>query len=465
MSPNVPSKSIYIRPPRLLSLQRRVLNASIWSLAGYGCNQALRLAGNLLMTRLLVPEMFGVMAIAGVVMTGLAMFSDLGFKPNVVQSKRGNDPIFLNTTWVTQVLRGLLLWCFALVASLVIYFANQIGMIPKGSVYADPTLPRVVAILSITAIAGGFESTKLLEAARHMLLSRIAWIEVITQMAALLVMIGWASIDRSIWALVAGGVCSAMLRTLLSHAWLPGVRNRWQWDSAAFQEIFHFGKWMFASSILGFFVNSGDRLLLSAFVDRNVLGVYVIAFLMFASIEQVLSRIINDVSLPALSEVARERRADLKSSYYRFHVAIGSLAYFCSGMLMTSGAALVHLLYDRRYEQAGWMLQILAVIMITVPFRLATQSFLALGLPHLLSAVISIRLVTLLVATPIGFYSFGIHGALWAIVLSHFAYLPTIILYNVRHRIFDLRTELYLLPTVAVGMIVGRLVAAILGHY
>jgi len=417
------------------------------------------------MTRLLVPDMFGVMAIAGVVMTGLAMFSDLGFKPNVVQSKRGSDPVFLNTTWVTQILRGLLLWCFALVASLVIHFANHAGIVPKGSVYADPNLPLVIAILSIAAVVGGFESTKLLEAARNMLLSRIAWIEVVTQIAALLCMIGWAFIDRSIWALVAASVCSATLRTILSHTWLPGVSNRWQWDNTAFREIFNFGKWIFASSILGFFVNSGDRLLLSSFVDSSVLGVYAIAFLIYSSIEQVLTRIINDVSLPALSEVARQRRADLKSSYYRFHVVIGSLAYFCSGILMTSGVGLVHLLYDRRYEQAGSMLEILSVTMIAVPFRLATQSFLALGVPHLLSAVISIRLATLFVATPIGFHLFGLFGALWAIVLSHFAYLPMIILYNVRHRIFDMRTELSLLPIVAAGMILGRVVAAILGHY
>ncbi len=112
-----------MRPPSQISLKQRVFNASIWSLAGYGCNQLLRFGSNLLMTRLLVPEMFGVMALAGVVITGLAMFSDLGFKPNVVQSKRGSDPVFLNTIWVIQIFRGFLLWFLALMASLLILSA------------------------------------------------------------------------------------------------------------------------------------------------------------------------------------------------------------------------------------------------------------------------------------------------------------------------------------------------------
>ena len=138
-------------------------------------------------------------------MTGLAMFSDLGFRPSVVQSRRGNDPIFLNTVWVTQIFRGLFLGLFALIASLLLLLANQIGMIPKSSVYADPDLPIVIAVLSITAVAAGFESTKLLEASRSMLLNRIIWIEVTTQIVALLCMIGSVLFDRSIWALVAGG--------------------------------------------------------------------------------------------------------------------------------------------------------------------------------------------------------------------------------------------------------------------
>lgn len=452
-----------MHPPSQISLKRRALDAGIWSLAGYGFNQALRFGTNLLMTRLLVPEMFGVMAIAYVVMTGLAMFSDLGLKPSVVQSKRGSDPVFLNTAWITQILRGLLLWLLALIASLLIYVANRIGMAPRGSVYTDSSLPFVIATLSITTVTGGFESTKLLEASRDLLLKPIAQIEIASQIAAMLCMICWAFIDRSIWALVGGAIFSAVVKVVLSHTWLPGNSNRWQWDKLAFREIVHFGKWMFLSSILGFLVNSGDRLLLGGLINSNNLGIFSIAYLIPNSVEQIPAKIMADVSFPALSEVARDRPTDLKSTYYRFHVAIASFAYICSGVLMTAGVSLVHLLYDWRYEQAGWMLEILAVALLTVPFRLATQSFLALGMPHLLSIVISIRLVTLLIATPIGFYSFGIAGALWGIVASHFSYLPAIILYNVRHRIFDLRTELYLLPMVVIGMAVGRLIAALIG--
>ena len=43
--------------------------------------------------------MFGVMAIATLVMIGLAMFSDLGLRQNIIQSKRGGEFLYLNTAW------------------------------------------------------------------------------------------------------------------------------------------------------------------------------------------------------------------------------------------------------------------------------------------------------------------------------------------------------------------------------
>lgn len=232
-----------------------------WSLAGFAFSLIIRLGSNLLMTRLLVPEMFGVMAIASTVTVGLAMFSDVGLKQNIVQSKRGSEPTFLNTAWAIQILRGVLIWSVALCLCFVILVAGRLGKFPADSVYAAPSLPYVIAVLSISAVIAGFELTKLSEASRGIQLGRITGIEILAQVSGLVCMLAWVTVDRSIWALVAGSLCSSLSRTVLSHAVLPGIGNRWQWDGEAVHEVLHFGKWILISSVLGFLVNSGDRLL------------------------------------------------------------------------------------------------------------------------------------------------------------------------------------------------------------
>ncbi len=408
------------------------------------------------MTRLLVPRMFGVMAIAGLVMMGLAMFSDVGLRQNIVQSRRGGDPAYLNTAWVIQIIRGLLLWLLAICISLLIFAANHLGLMPKASVYSDPYLPCVIAVVSISAAIGGFQSTKFSEASRRVRLGRITQIQITAQIIGLMCMIGWVLIDRSIWALVAGSICSTVVTTLLSHIWLPGVANRWQWDQSAFHEIINFGKWMFLSSILGFFANGSDRILLGSFVDSATLGIYSIAFTIFSAIVQILNTIISDVSFSAFSEVARERSSDLKRVLYRFHVATASFAYLCSGLLVASGNTLINLLYDRRYGQAGWMLEVLAVALVAVPFNLSQYSLLARGLPKIFANIIAIRVAITFVLIPLGFHFFGVPGALWAIVVSQVSNLPATIYYQRKYDLLDLSKELLLLPTLFAGMIIGK---------
>lgn len=173
----------------------------------------------------------------------------------------------------------------------------------------------------------------------------------------------------------------------------------------------------------------------------------------------------GDVSFPAFSEVVRAKAANLKQHYYRFLAVIAAISYFAAGFLMTFGETLVDLLYDRRYHEAGWILKVISAILLTVPFRLATQSFLALGVPQLQSIVVLVRLVALVVATPIGFKWGGLAGALFGIVFSHFSYIPVIVYYNIRHQLFDIRKELYLMMIVPIGLAAGRICASLMGYW
>src|SRR5258705_5085460 len=218
-----PASSLPARDP-LDALRARVLRAGGWTVTGFALSQAIRFGANLVMTRLLVPEMFGVMAIATMLMYGLALFSDVGLRLSVVQSRRGREAAFLNTAWTIQVARGFVIWGAALAVALGLVLLN--AFVPAGSVYADPSLPYVIALLSVSAIVGGFESTKLLEASRALSLGLVTQIELGAQVCGLACMLSWALVDRSIRALDAGALAATGLSTLFHHASLPGSSNR-----------------------------------------------------------------------------------------------------------------------------------------------------------------------------------------------------------------------------------------------
>jgi O-antigen/teichoic acid export membrane protein len=123
--------------------------------------------------------------------------------------------------------------------------------------------------------------------------------------------------------------------------------------------------------------------------------------------------------------------------------------------LIVSGQTIIDLLYDRRYEQAGWMLQVIAVALATIPIRLATQCFLALGLSNVYFQLHTIRLIALFVLLPLGYHVFGLNGALWGVVLSYFASLPLTAYYAHSEGLFDLKREMLTVPLVLAGVISG----------
>ncbi len=438
-----------------IPLRRRILGAGAWSMGGYALRQALRFGGNLLMTRLLAPEMFGVVAIAYVIATGLTLFSDMGVRQNIVQSHRGNDPVFLNTAWVAQILRGIVLWILSLFVAAFVIVANRHGFFAKTSVYADPILPVVIAVSSFMVVIEGLVSTKLFEASRYLSLGRVTGIEIANQIAALVSMVAWVAVDRSVWALVAGGLFGSATRTILSHVWLPGHANRWQWDKSCFSEIFHFGKWIFMASVLGFVAMNGDRIVLGGLIDTKLFGVYAIAFFMFNSISRAVRRLITDVTFPVLSEVGRERVADLKRVFNKFHAATAAFSYVCAGLLTFSGQALVSHLYDPRYAEAGWMLEILAFALLATPSSIIVVYLTAIGSPKINSHIIAMRLIALIVFVPLGFYLFGLAGAIWGVTASYLVNVPVGIFYQIKYRLFDLTQELMIIPAYVVGALLG----------
>src|ERR1700692_4590358 len=87
-----------------------LLRGTIWTLGAYGVSTALRLATNVVLARLLAPDIFGTMLIVNSLKTGIELISDIGIGQNVIQNKNAENPDFYDTAWSLQVIRSFLLW-------------------------------------------------------------------------------------------------------------------------------------------------------------------------------------------------------------------------------------------------------------------------------------------------------------------------------------------------------------------
>src|SRR5690606_1257429 len=193
-----------------MSVRSQAIRGSFWTLGGYGSGQLIRLVNHLVLAWLLAPEIFGLMALVKVVQQGLNMFSDIGIGPSIIQNPRGNEPNFLNTAWTIQVIRGFVLWiCACLVAW------------PFAALFArnDPAAWQLMYLLPVVgfgAVLNGFNSTALATLNKELRLGRITVLEITSQIVSLTVMVTWAIISPTVWAMVAGGLAGNCYKLIAS---------------------------------------------------------------------------------------------------------------------------------------------------------------------------------------------------------------------------------------------------------
>lgn len=332
-----------------LTLRQRVFQSGSWTLVGYGVSQALRLGGNLILTRLLFPEAFGLMAIFQAVMYGVHMLSDVGVGPSIIQNERGSEPIFLNTAWSIQIVRGFLV-CLVLCAL----------ALPIAKFYGEPLLAYMLPVAGLIAIISGFSSTKLYTAQRNMEAARVTQIEIGTSVIGLTCTMILAWLLNSVWALVWGAVIAAGVQTLASHVALHGIKNQFAWDRDAVSHLRGFGRWILMGSSLTFVSVEGARLLIGAMLDMRQLALFTLASSMSLMLWQAMQQLAGRVFFPAYSEVVRNHRAGLMQVLYKARLIIILPSWGLAIFFIFFGTWFMDTLYDARYHGSGFMLELLA---------------------------------------------------------------------------------------------------------
>ena len=439
--------------PQKERLGKLALKGSIYEILSFGVTQSFRLLANLLLTRLLFPEAFGLSAMIAIFNQGLVMLSDVGIAPGVIQSSKGDDTDFLNTAWTMHVVRGATLFSVALLLAW-----------PVSWLYEEPQLGPLLAVGSLNVLIAGFDSTSLITLLRRIDARRTMLIELSSQLVGLSVTIAGAYWFRSVWALVVGGLVATISKTLASHFVIDvGYRNRFHWSKEATQEIVRFGKWIFFSSAVQFFAQQTDRLFLGKFIGLSELGIYTVAIALADLGATVVTRLTYQIFFPLFSRVHRDEPHRLQEVYYRTRLAMDAVTLPAAGVLFVIAPWVIDLLYDQRYEQAGWMLQILtlrvAFTCIVVPCETCLFSMGHSYFGFLKSVT---RAVWMIVGLPLGFHWYGMQGVVWVTALSEMPALLILIPAFARKGIFLVRREL-LVPVffglgVGIAGIIGKLI-------
>ncbi len=399
-----------------------------------GGAQIIRLAGNLILTRLLVPEAFGLMALVSVFLVGLEMFSDVGVGASIVHRQKKPGLRFLQTAWTLQALRGIGLWLVACAAAF-----------PLAKFYNEPLLAWILPVSSFTLVLAGFKSTAIHLCARNLQHGSLTAVDLTTAVLGLVTSIGIALFYPSVWALVIGGLIAVGSNLIASWFFLPGqVRHRMRWHRKSGSELIHFGKWIFLGTVFAFLGMNGDRILLGKFLSLEQLGIYTVAFFFAQAVSQFMAGLGTRVLFPLFS-----RDSDIgKSRKYRRLLLAGSLVPI--GVFLVGGPLLIQVLYDDRYLSAGSMLQILSLGAAAASLRvMAEPVLLAKGDSYSRMWLAGYEAILVVASLAIGGWLFGMQGFLVGYVVGQFLTLIPAAFFLRKHRSWNPQDDVAYLTCVA----------------
>jgi O-antigen/teichoic acid export membrane protein len=393
---------------RYQKLERKAARGTLFLIAYLGLALALRMVNNVVLARLFSPEFFGLMTLLTTVLVGLTLFSHIGLQDSVIQNPRGDEPVFLNTVWTLQVVRGAGLWLMTILLAW-----------PVARFYKEPRMIALFPVLGFGSAIAGFASPSLLTLGRHMGVGKTSLLELLSQIVNFVVTILWALIDPSLWALVGGRIAAELARTGASFFILPELRPSFVWDRECIGTLLSFGKWILIGTALTFLATQSDRLILGKLVSIETLGVYGIAFALSDLPRQIIMMFCTRVGFPFIAKFAQYPRAEYRAILLKYRLpvlAVGGLGLI---LVICTGDQLVFHLYDHRYRAAAWMVGVLAAgLWHTTLYSTLSPAILALSKAHYNAGANLLYCISLFTLIPLGFHFYGIVGAVMGVAIG-----------------------------------------------
>ncbi len=423
-----------------------------WTTVGYGIGQFLRLVNNVILARLLAPQIFGLMAVVNSIRTGVELLSDVGITQNIISNPEGDSPDFYDTAWTLQVMRGIGLGCVTIILA-----------VPIARFFNYPQLAQILPVASLFFVFTGFDSTTRGLIQKQLLVERTVRFQIIGGVVLVIAHVTAAVITKSIWALVLGSVITGASSLIISFLLIPGTRHRIMIDTQRARQLMRFGKWVFFSSIVYFFAMNFDRLYFAKQITLTELGIYGIARGLADMVTLFVQRCAGLVLYPMVA-AAGLAAPELRVRILRGRRTLLLGAAVGMGFFFALSFEVIRLLYDARYQQAAAILPILCV---GVWFQIltATNDAILLGLSKPAYPAISnaAKLITYVIGVPIAFYFYGFTAAVFVISAGEIVkYVALWALSHKQHLRFG-RDDLLLTITFAITAIAMRQLLFFLG--
>lgn len=304
-----------------------------------GLSLAIQMVATVVLSRLIAPRDFGLVAMVTTFSLLLSNFGLNGFTEAVVQREHLDHATASNLFWINLGCGIFLTGAFAAAGTLLARF------------YGEPLVEPIAIAISATIFATSISVLHLALLKRAMLFSAVAKNDIVAKAVSVVVSIAFGCAGWGYWALVMGA-CALPISTSIGAwmlcRWLPGRPRR----AAGTGAMSVFAMYTYGRFSVNYFARNSDNLLVGWRFGAPALGFYKKAYDLFSLSA---TQLVSSTAVVAVSALSRVR--ENREQYVRYLMgALGVMAMVgmgISGDLTLVGRDLIRLLLGPKWDTAG----------------------------------------------------------------------------------------------------------------
>lgn len=379
----------------------------IFTSLGTYSNFLVQLIVNMILSRILTPKDYGVVAIMQVFIIFFNLMIESGMGPAIIQNKTLNDSDYKNIFNFSVIFSIILGICFG-------FFGNLLAVIYNNDIYLNLTW-----VQSISIVFNGLNIVPTALLNKRMKFKTVNFTLIVSNFFAAIVGIITALLGSGVYSLLYSAITSAFLNFILNRH-ITKITLSPKLEKSSIVEIWDFSKNQFGFNFINYFSRNSDNILIGKFMGDVYLANYSKAYQLLMLPNQMFLGVINPVLQPVLSEY-QDNIEYIKNFYYKIIQFLGLIGVPLSVFLSTSSRQIIFFVFGHQWGAAVVPFSILSL---TVWCQLTVSTtgsiFQARNQANILFFTGSISALILVTSIIIGVFSESIVGVSISLSIGFF---------------------------------------------
>ena len=371
------------------TLRAKATRGAMFLGGGSIAEQASRFGRNMLLTRLLAPSAFGVMAIVMSSSAIVGALTEMGQRAAVIQNPRGGEKAYLDAGWWMGMGRSIATY------GIIFFMAPWVAHF-----YGNLELSALLRVTLLDVLFDGAMSPRSILLQKEMRFGRWMAISNVGAICGVVLTVLLSFVLRDVWALAIGYCSEKVFRCLLSYILCPGLPS-FGWDRHAVRDLYKFSRAAFGLSFLNLVFSRTDIFVLGKLYSATELGLYTMSVALVQTPSIFIASMLAQTLFPAVAHVQGDKRrlnniiVEVTSWLILLGLPSVVVIYLC-------GRSLLLVVYGVRYVAGAAPLSVAAIVVfLNVLNVVITCVFSGLGRPELhRRAVAASALIMLIVIYP-----------------------------------------------------------------